>query len=84
MEELRQHGFLATLDKPVPETPKFEDLSRLTYLQNVIKEAQRLYPVGLYPSQDSCSELLFVADQQQRAPHVVNQAHQQFIHFSAA
>ena len=47
VEELKEHGFLATPDKPEPATPKFEDLTKLTYLQSVIKEGQRLYPVCL-------------------------------------
>lgn len=37
MEELGRHGLLATADAPQPRSLQYEDLSKLTYLNLVIK-----------------------------------------------
>ena len=37
MEELGRHGLLATADAPRPRSLQYEDLSKLTYLNLVIK-----------------------------------------------
>ncbi|EIE19314.1 cytochrome P450 [Coccomyxa subellipsoidea C-169] len=46
VEELGNQGLLATADAPQPRPLQYEDLSRLTYLNLVIKEAMRMYPVA--------------------------------------
>lgn len=46
VEELRQHGLLATPEQPQPRDPDYADLDKLTYLSCVIKEAMRVHTVS--------------------------------------
>lgn len=44
-DELGEHGLLAVPDQPLPRSPDYADLDKLTYLTCVIKEAMRVHTV---------------------------------------
>ncbi|CAK0779841.1 hypothetical protein CVIRNUC_004867 [Coccomyxa viridis] len=46
VEELDSLGLLAKPGSPQPRALQYDDLSKLTYLNMVIKEAERMYPVA--------------------------------------
>eukprot|EP00877_Chromochloris_zofingiensis_P015021 jgi/Chrzof1/9773/Cz04g15080.t1 len=45
MQELAAHGLLVTADRPQAEELRWETLSKLKYVNAVIQESMRLYPV---------------------------------------
>lgn len=49
VDELREHGLLATPEQPQPRAPDYNDLDKLTYLSCVIKEAMRTHTVSSLP-----------------------------------